>query len=280
MLAALTLPRDAWVELAPTRASGPIFLSTPFDLDSAELLAELGVPALKTGSGELTNVPFLRALAARLPLLISTGMSNWEEVDAAVAATRARPDRAVPLRLGLSRARGGVQSPGHPGDAERTPCRSAGRTTRPDSRRRSRATRSAPAPREALHLRRTAPGPDHAASLEPEQLPRTLPRSASPRSLSGTASSAASPARRRTRRWSAGAGTRRTTSRPGRRSARRTSWRSGRSRGSRWPWTSPAPPSPARCRPVSAGPGGSGGAARSPGIKALSSSPAAPTWGR
>jgi N,N'-diacetyllegionaminate synthase len=89
MLAALTLPQEAWVDLShDAREQGLIFLSTPFDLKSAELLAELGVPALKTGSGELTNLPFLRALAEfGLPLLISTGMANWAEVDGAVAAT-------------------------------------------------------------------------------------------------------------------------------------------------------------------------------------------------
>jgi N-acetylneuraminate synthase/N,N'-diacetyllegionaminate synthase len=97
MLAALTLPQEAWVELsADAREQGLIFLSTPFDLNSAELLAELGVPALKTGSGELTNLPFLRALAGfGLPLLISTGMANWDEVDSAVAATSGATEIAL-----------------------------------------------------------------------------------------------------------------------------------------------------------------------------------------
>lgn len=89
MLAALTLPREAWRDLRDdARERGLLFLSTPFDLQSAELLLDLGVPALKVGSGELTNLPFLRALAdLGLPMLISTGMANWAEVDGAVAAT-------------------------------------------------------------------------------------------------------------------------------------------------------------------------------------------------
>ncbi len=68
------------------RERGVLFLSTPFDLGSAALLAELGVPAFKVGSGELTNLPFLRALSRYgLPLLVSTGMATLDEVGAAVA---------------------------------------------------------------------------------------------------------------------------------------------------------------------------------------------------
>lgn len=97
MLGALTLPEDAWVDLsAHARESNLVFLSSPFDLNSAQMLADLGVPALKTGSGELTNLPFLRALAAfGLPLLISTGMADWAEVDAAVATTSADVEIAL-----------------------------------------------------------------------------------------------------------------------------------------------------------------------------------------
>ena len=43
--------------------AGIVFLSTPFDHGSAALLARLGVPAFKVGSGELTNLPFLTELA-------------------------------------------------------------------------------------------------------------------------------------------------------------------------------------------------------------------------
>lgn len=66
------------------------FLSTPFDSGSARMLAELGVPAFKVGSGELTNLPFLAELAAYgLPMLVSTGMADLDEVRAAVDAVRA-----------------------------------------------------------------------------------------------------------------------------------------------------------------------------------------------
>ena len=66
-----------------------IFLSTPFDIPSVELLDRLKVPLLKVPSGELTN-PFLLQAIARtgLDLIVSTGMSNLEEVEAALSLIR------------------------------------------------------------------------------------------------------------------------------------------------------------------------------------------------
>ncbi len=64
-----------------------MFLSTPFDDDSAALLDGLDVPAFKVGSGELTNLPFLASLASLgRPLIVSTGMATMVEVAAAVEA--------------------------------------------------------------------------------------------------------------------------------------------------------------------------------------------------
>jgi len=61
------------------------FLSTAFDEDSLELLLRLGVRRIKVPSGELTNVPLLRKLGAcRLPVILSTGMADLEEVAFAV----------------------------------------------------------------------------------------------------------------------------------------------------------------------------------------------------
>ncbi len=66
---------------------GIIFLSTPFDEASADLLATLRIPAFKVSSGELTNLPFLAQLARhRMPIILSTGMATLDEVRAAVAA--------------------------------------------------------------------------------------------------------------------------------------------------------------------------------------------------
>lgn len=61
-----------------------LFMSTPFDRESADFLAGLGMVAFKIPSGELTNLPFL-AHVARLhrPMIVSTGMARLSEVDTA-----------------------------------------------------------------------------------------------------------------------------------------------------------------------------------------------------
>ncbi|MEW6482425.1 MAG: N-acetylneuraminate synthase [bacterium] len=62
-----------------------IFLSTPFDFQSAEFLYKLGVPAFKIGSGDLTNIPLLIQVAKYgKPIILSTGMSTLAEVKEAV----------------------------------------------------------------------------------------------------------------------------------------------------------------------------------------------------
>ncbi|MFN8396531.1 MAG: N-acetylneuraminate synthase [Bacteroidia bacterium] len=68
-------------------AKGLIFLSTPFDEDGIDFLRDLGVAAFKAGSGDLTNLPYLRKMAAQgLPMIISTGMAVMHEVRDAVDA--------------------------------------------------------------------------------------------------------------------------------------------------------------------------------------------------
>ena len=68
------------------RQVGIVFLSTPFDDASVDLLVALGVPFLKIPSGEITDLPYLRKVAStRLPLVVSTGMADLAEVRAAVS---------------------------------------------------------------------------------------------------------------------------------------------------------------------------------------------------
>jgi N,N'-diacetyllegionaminate synthase len=68
---------------------GIIFLSSPFDLASVDLLRELGVSAYKIGSGELTNRPLLFHVAEqKKPIILSTGMCSLDEVRDAVRALR------------------------------------------------------------------------------------------------------------------------------------------------------------------------------------------------
>jgi N-acetylneuraminate synthase/N,N'-diacetyllegionaminate synthase len=85
MLTEFKLSRDAHIELRDCASEHDItMLSTPFDRDSLRLLDELGMPAIKLGSGELTNLPLLEA-AAELgrPLVVSTGMGTLAEVETA-----------------------------------------------------------------------------------------------------------------------------------------------------------------------------------------------------
>jgi N-acetylneuraminate synthase/N,N'-diacetyllegionaminate synthase len=62
-----------------------IFLSTPDDEKSVDFLMDLGVPAFKIGSGELTNIFMLKKIAEKkLPIILSTGMADLEEIKDAV----------------------------------------------------------------------------------------------------------------------------------------------------------------------------------------------------
>jgi N-acetylneuraminate synthase len=61
------------------------FMSTAFDKDSLDLLCEIGIRRIKVPSGEVTNVPYLKDCARRgLPIVLSTGMADLEEVRRAV----------------------------------------------------------------------------------------------------------------------------------------------------------------------------------------------------
>lgn len=62
-----------------------MFLSTPFDIESIKFLSALGMQIFKIPSGEITNLPYLREMAKqKKKVILSTGMSNMEEVNAAV----------------------------------------------------------------------------------------------------------------------------------------------------------------------------------------------------
>jgi len=85
------LSRAEHCELAALcRAHALDFISTPFDFAMVDLLAELGVPAFKIASCDLTNIPLIEH-AARYgrPLYISTGMGDMAEARTAHAAARA-----------------------------------------------------------------------------------------------------------------------------------------------------------------------------------------------
>jgi len=73
------------------------YLCTPFSLRAAEELNEMGVAAFKIGSGEMTDIPTLKGIAAfGKPMIVSTGMCTFEEVDRTYEALRGA---SVPLVL-------------------------------------------------------------------------------------------------------------------------------------------------------------------------------------
>jgi N,N'-diacetyllegionaminate synthase len=82
MLKKLELNYDQHIEMIRYCKSKQIeFLSTPFDEESIELLKKLGIKTGKIPSGEITNLPYLKKMAASFgSLILSTGMSNMNEI--------------------------------------------------------------------------------------------------------------------------------------------------------------------------------------------------------
>lgn len=89
---------DQWAGLRDhAREKGLIFLSSPFSPQAVDLLDELGMPAWKVASGELSNLPLLRHMARlRKPMLLSSGMSSYAELDVAAQVCR---ESGVPMAL-------------------------------------------------------------------------------------------------------------------------------------------------------------------------------------
>jgi N,N'-diacetyllegionaminate synthase len=82
---------QAWAGLRQhAQDRGLAFLSSPFSLEAVELLRRVGVAAWKIASGEVANPQLLDAVARTgTPVLLSSGMSGWAELDGAVAQLRA-----------------------------------------------------------------------------------------------------------------------------------------------------------------------------------------------
>lgn len=100
MLSGLALPFEAHLHLQDyCRKKGILFLCTPFDFKSADYLHSiLNVPLLKVSSGEITNLPFLEFLGTLgIPIVLSTGMANMAEIQAAVDITQRHNQADVAL---------------------------------------------------------------------------------------------------------------------------------------------------------------------------------------
>lgn len=159
---------------AHCRERGIVFLSTPFDRGSAALLDSLAVPAFKVGSGELTNLPFLAELARyRRPILLSTGMSDLEEVGAAVQTVQGEGAPLILLHCVSSYpapdGEANLRAIATLTDEFRVP---VGYSDHCLGLSASLAAVAAGACVLERHftLDRTRPGPDHAMSLEPGEL--------------------------------------------------------------------------------------------------------------
>jgi len=86
MLESLQLSKNDFIELQKHCDEKKIlFLSSPFDMESIDLLCDINVSALKIPSGEITNLPLLKYAAnSHIPLIISTGMSTLVEIKLAL----------------------------------------------------------------------------------------------------------------------------------------------------------------------------------------------------
>jgi N-acetylneuraminate synthase len=176
MLRALALPAEAHVALQRRAAArGLVFLSTPFDRGSADLLDSLGVPAFKISSGDLTNELLLAHVARKgRPMLLSTGMATVGEVAAALDAVAAAGDPPIALFHCVS------NYPTAPEDVNlramatlRTAfARPTGWSDHTDGIDISVAAVALGAELLEKHftIDRNLPGPDHRASLEPREL--------------------------------------------------------------------------------------------------------------
>lgn len=156
------------------RQVGIQFLSSPFDEQSADMLAAMDVPAFKVPSGEITNLPFLRHLARKArPIILSTGMSTLGEVQDAVRLLQAEnvadlkllhcvteypaPYAEVNLRA-MRTLRSAFRLPvGYSDHTEGIEISIAA------------VALGAEVIEKHLTLDRTSPGPDHAASTEPDE---------------------------------------------------------------------------------------------------------------
>jgi N,N'-diacetyllegionaminate synthase len=155
-------------------ARGLLFLSTPDEETSADLLQRIDVPAFKIGSGEVTNARLLRHVAAKgRPLILSTGMATMAEVAEAVRVVEVAGNRALILLHSVS----AYPSPADESNLEAiVTLRSAfgcpagfSDHTMTIETAAAAAAKGAAVIEKHITLDRTLPGPDHQASFDAAQ---------------------------------------------------------------------------------------------------------------
>jgi N,N'-diacetyllegionaminate synthase len=95
------LPREAWFAIkAECDQRDIIFMSTPQNRSDLDLLLEVGIPAIKIGSDDFTNLPMLRSFAnEELPLILSCGMADMADVYRSLEVVGALDGRPTVLLL-------------------------------------------------------------------------------------------------------------------------------------------------------------------------------------
>ena len=176
MIKKLELAEEDFRELADyAKEKDIMFLSSPFDKESVDLLHELDVPAFKVGSGEITNLPLLRYIAKKgKPIILSTGMSTLGEIEEALDVIRSEGVEDIILLHCVSN---------YPARIEDVNLRAMGTLKQafklPVGFSDHTLGITAPIAAVALGacviekhftLDRNLPGPDHKASLEPDEL--------------------------------------------------------------------------------------------------------------
>jgi len=86
----IELPREWQEELAEeAKKRGVLFMSTPFDHRAVDELDALGVPAFKIASFEIVDLPLVRHAASKgKPMIMSTGLANYEDIQDAFSTCR------------------------------------------------------------------------------------------------------------------------------------------------------------------------------------------------
>ncbi|MFC1595721.1 N-acetylneuraminate synthase [Candidatus Margulisiibacteriota bacterium] len=99
LLARLELSKSDHYELSDyCKEKGIKFLSTAFDSESFDFLVELGIDVVKIASGDLTNIPLLKHMAAsKLPIILSTGMATLGEIEEAITAITGEGNQQIVL---------------------------------------------------------------------------------------------------------------------------------------------------------------------------------------
>ncbi|WP_298158976.1 N-acetylneuraminate synthase [Brevundimonas sp.] len=184
MLRRLELPDADFARIADhCRATGIEFMSSPFDIDSAAMLAGLGMKRFKLASGEITNAPFVQGVArlaheAGGEVILSTGMSTLDEVAEAAGWIEAEGNPSLTILHCVSN----YPAPAKDANlrAMDTLAQAFGRPvgwsdhTLGDAVSLAAVARGATVVEKHFTLDNDLAGPDHAMSMDPDGLARLI----------------------------------------------------------------------------------------------------------